>query len=90
MYPGEFDISEWTKEKQIETIKTPMRKYLSWAYYSGLIPYWSMIDSNLSDSDLRGSDLSGSNLSDSVFYYSRFTMFPEGFDPKERGGLLVE
>ena len=39
---GQVAKIEWTRESQIELLKTPMRKYLGWAHYVGLLPLWTL------------------------------------------------
>jgi uncharacterized protein YjbI with pentapeptide repeats len=63
---------DWTLEKQIELLKSPLGKYVGWAWNAGLIPLWSMggadlsgadlRSANLRSADLRSADLSGANL----------------------------
>jgi uncharacterized protein YjbI with pentapeptide repeats len=54
---------EWTLEKQIETLKGPLGKYVFWAVSRKLIPLWSMGDgTDLSRANLYGADLSRANL----------------------------
>jgi uncharacterized protein YjbI with pentapeptide repeats len=58
IYKGKASI-DWTVEKQIEIFKTPLGKYVGWAYQNDIIPLWSM-----RDADLYGADLYGANLCD--------------------------
>lgn len=56
---GDKDVweGEWTKERQIQLMLTPVGKYIGWACQQGLLPLWEM-----SGADLRGANLSGANL----------------------------
>jgi len=49
---------EWTREKQIETLRSPLGKWLAWAWRVDLIPWWSMSWADLSRANLSGADLS--------------------------------
>ena len=62
-YFGEIAEQEWTREKQLEIINSPLRVYFGWAVNNGLIPIWSMSDANLSGADLSRAYLSRANLS---------------------------
>ena len=59
---GNVYEAEWTLEEQLRILKTPMRRWIGWAYRVGLIPLWSMSGANLSEADLSEADLSGANL----------------------------
>jgi hypothetical protein len=51
-----------------------------------------LADVDLSDTDLRGVDLSGANLSGAHLLGARYdaqTRWPEGFDPRASGAILV-
>lgn len=60
---GKVTNLDWTRESQIELLKKPMRKYIGWAYWVGLIPLWSMSGANLTGADLTGANLSEADLS---------------------------
>lgn len=66
LFPLGFNMSEWTRKKQIEIIKTPLRKYIAWAYYNNIIPLWSMRNANLRNADLSNAVLRGADLSNAV------------------------
>ena len=53
---------EWTRETQIELIKSPMRKHYGWAALKGLVPTWSMSGANLYGATLEGATLEGATL----------------------------
>ena len=60
---GDKAIIKWTLEAQLELIKSPMGRYLGWAFWSKLLPLWSMRYANLSGADLRSTNLSCADLS---------------------------
>jgi len=62
-FPQGFDLKNWTLEKQLEIIKSDLRKYFGWAVFNGIIPIWSMSRADLSRADLSGANLYGANLS---------------------------
>jgi hypothetical protein len=53
---------DWTPEKQIEILKSPLGKHLGWAFESKLIPLWSMARARLDGANLDGARLDGANL----------------------------
>ncbi len=73
-------ICEWTLEKQIELLKTDLRKWFGWAVENKLIPMWSMSGADLYRANLYGADLSGANLYRAIT--NEYTRFPDGFDRK--------
>ena len=54
---------EWTRNKQIELISTPLGIYLGWAFTKGLIPQWSMNGADLRHANLRYITLRAADLS---------------------------
>jgi hypothetical protein len=62
MFPDGFDLSDWTLEKQIEIIKSPLVKYIGWAHYHKVIPLWSMANANLANANLAYANLAYANL----------------------------
>ncbi len=48
---------DWTRDKQIELLKSPIGRWLGWAHQVGLIPWW-----NLNGASLTGASLDGANL----------------------------
>lgn len=65
-YPDGLE-TEWTLEDQLAILRTPLRRWLGWAWQEGLLPAWSMACMDLSgarldDADLRGAYLFGANL----------------------------
>ena len=68
-------VCEWTLEKQIELLKTDLRKWFGWAVNNKLLPMWSMFRADLSGANLYRADLSGANV-------NKYTIFPESFDRK--------
>jgi uncharacterized protein YjbI with pentapeptide repeats len=60
---GESVDADWTREKQLETLRGPLRRFLGWAWASSILPAWSMFRADLSGADLSGADLYRSNLS---------------------------
>ena len=142
-FPNGIDLKDWTVEKQIEVLKSDLRKYIGWAFVRGIIPLWSMQGAylegaylryaylggaNLRDANLRGANLGGANLGGAYLEganleganlgganlegaylggaylggaylegaylggakYDKYTIFPAGFDAKEKGAWLVE
>ena len=77
-FPDGIDLKDWTAEKQIEVLKSDLRKYIGWAFARGIIPLWSM----------QGANLEGAYLGGAI--YDKYTIFPVGFDAKEKGAWLVE
>ena len=76
-------VCEWTPEKQIELLKTDLRKWFGWAVFNKLLPEWSMSRADLSGANLSWANLSGANLSGANLYGATtdmYTVFPEGFD----------
>jgi uncharacterized protein YjbI with pentapeptide repeats len=61
-YPSGIAEIEWTRDDMIAMLKTPLRKWIGWAYYKSLLPYWSLHGANLSGADLIGANLLGANL----------------------------
>jgi len=47
----------WTREKQIEVIKSPLREHVGAAWRMGLVPMWSLRGVDLSRLNLREADL---------------------------------
>ena len=127
-FPDGIDLKDWTAEKQIEVLKSDLRKYIGWAFARGIIPLWSMQGANLGRANLGGSNLGRANLEDANLenanlenanlenanlggsnlgrsnlgranlegaylggaIYDKYTIFPVGFDAKEKGAWLVE
>ena len=63
-FPNGIDLKDWTVEKQIEVLKSDLRKYIGWAFVRGIIPLWSMQGANLEGAYLRYAYLGGANLRD--------------------------
>jgi uncharacterized protein YjbI with pentapeptide repeats len=64
LYPNGILEVEWTYETQIEMLKTsPLKQFFGWAYWTGIVPIFSMAEATLRGADLGGADLSGTNLS---------------------------
>ena len=61
-------VCEWTPEKQIELLKTDLRKWFGWAVSNKLLPVWSMSGANLTGANLTGANLSWANLSRADLY----------------------
>ena len=60
---GDKAIIKWTLDAQIELIKSPMGRYLGWAFWNKLLPLWSMSYADLSSADLRyANELTGAYL----------------------------
>jgi len=57
MGQGDSWTVEWTREKQIELMLTPVGKFIGWAYDEGLIPLWSMNGASLVGASLDGARL---------------------------------
>ena len=122
-FPDGIDLKDWTVEKQIEVLKSDLRKYIGWAFVRGIIPLWSMQGANLEGANLGGAYLGGANLGGANLggayleganleganlgganllranlegaylggaKYDKYTIFPAGFDAKEKGAWLVE
>ena len=137
-FPNGIDLKDWTVEKQIEVLKSDLRKYIGWAFVRGIIPLWSMQGANLEGANLGGAYLGGANLGGANLggaylgganleganlgganlegaylgganleganleganlegaylggaKYDKYTIFPAGFDAKEKGAWLVE
>jgi len=51
-FPDGIDLKDWTAEKQIEVLKSDLRKYIGWAFARGIIPLWSMQGANLGRANL--------------------------------------
>jgi uncharacterized protein YjbI with pentapeptide repeats len=60
---GDKAVIKWTLDAQLELIKSPMGRYLGWAFWNKLLPLWSMYSVNLSSANLSSADLSYANLS---------------------------
>ena len=142
-FPDGIDLKDWTAEKQIEVLKSDLRKYIGWAFARGIIPLWSMQGANLGRANLvranlysanlesanlvranlESANLENANLENANLYsanlesanlgganlgranlvranledaylggaiYDKYTIFPVGFDAKEKGAWLVE
>ena len=102
-FPNGIDLKDWTVEKQIEVLKSDLRKYIGWAFVRGIIPLWSMQGANLEGANLGGANLEGAYLGGAYLEganlegaylggakYDKYTIFPAGFDAKEKGAWLVE
>ena len=132
-FPDGIDLKDWTAEKQIEVLKSDLRKYIGWAFARGIIPLWSMqganlgranlVRANLYSANLESANLENANLENANLYsanlesanlgganlgranlvranledaylggaiYDKYTIFPVGFDAKEKGAWLVE
>ena len=102
-FPDGIDLKDWTAEKQIEVLKSDLRKYIGWAFARGIIPLWSMQGANLEGAYLgganlggaylEGANLEGANLEGAYLggaRYDEYTVFPLGFDAKGKGAWLVE
>ena len=63
-FPNGIDLKDWTVEKQIEVLKSDLRKYIGWAFVRGIIPLWSMQGAYLEGAYLRYAYLGGANLRD--------------------------
>ena len=87
-FPNGIDLKDWTVEKQIEVLKSDLRKYIGWAFVRGIIPLWSMQGANLLRANLGGAYLEGAYLEGAR--YDKYTVFPLGFDAKGKGAWLVE
>ena len=61
-FQGESATVEWTRDKQIELLRSPLGKWMPWAHRNGLIPWWPMRGADLQGADLRGADLRGAIL----------------------------
>jgi hypothetical protein len=61
LFPDGWE-GEWTLDKQLEIIRSPLRIFAGWAFKAGLVPMLSMQEVNLSMADLSGVDLHGANL----------------------------
>ena len=64
---GESGTVDWTRDKQVEMLQSPLKGYLVWAYRESLIPWWSMQFAdlqfaNLQSADLQFADLRSANL----------------------------
>jgi len=93
MFPDGFDLSEWTREKQIEIVKSDLRQFLGWAFSTGVVPLWSMQGASLDGANLDGASLFGASLFGASLNrakYSKYTVWPKGFDPAAAGARLVE
>lgn len=77
-----IDLKDWTVEKQIEVLRSDLRVYIGWAFERGIIPLWSMQGANLGGANLEGANLGGAK-------YDKYTIFPAGFDAKEKGAWIV-
>ena len=87
-FPDGIDLKDWTAEKQIEVLKSDLRKYIGWAFARGIIPLWSMQGANLGRANLVRANLEDAYLGGAI--YDKYTIFPVGFDAKEKGAWLVE
>ena len=67
---GDKAIIKWTLDAQIELIKSPMGRYLGWAFWNKLLPLWSMSYADLSSADLRYADLRYANLRSANLSYA--------------------
>jgi uncharacterized protein YjbI with pentapeptide repeats len=83
MFPDGFDRSDWTQEKQIEILKSPLGRYLGWAHVKGIVPVWSMQGANLEGAYLGRANLEGAR-------YTKYTAWPEGFNIKNSGAIFIE
>jgi len=61
-FGGDSATVEWTYERQLEVLKSPLRKYFSWAWQSRLLPMWCLRSANLSSADLSSANLSSADL----------------------------
>ena len=59
---GESAEVDWTPEKQIEILKTPLKQYIGWAFHMKLIPMWSMESADLRSANLQCADLQHADL----------------------------
>ena len=62
IYPSGIASIDWTRQTMIDMLKSPLRKWIGWAYKRCLLPYWSLCEADLSGADLRGADLSEADL----------------------------
>jgi uncharacterized protein YjbI with pentapeptide repeats len=62
MFPKGFNLKDWTYEKQIEVIKSPLREFIGWGFRNKIIPMYSMNDANLYNADLSYADLYNADL----------------------------
>jgi hypothetical protein len=65
---------EWTLDKQLEMIRSPLRIFADWAFKTRLVPMLSMEEVNLSMADLSGVDLHGANLTGRTCLGRTFTV----------------
>lgn len=59
---GESGTVDWTRDKQIELLKSPLGKFIVWAWSNDLLPLWNLSGANLSRANLSGANLYGANL----------------------------
>ena len=59
---GESASADWTPEKQLDVLRSPLGKYLGWAWGKNLLPMWRMGGAYLGGADLGGADLGGADL----------------------------
>ena len=53
-FGGDTAEVEWTREYQIEIVKSPLRRWIGWAWRHGIAPMWSMRGADLTGADLTG------------------------------------
>ena len=53
---------DWTAAAQLAAIKGPLRPYIGWVWFEGVLPAWSMRGANLTDANLRGAGLARAYL----------------------------
>ena len=59
---GESASVDWTPEKQLDVLRSPLGKYLGWAWGKNLLPMWRMGGADLGGADLGGAYLRGVDL----------------------------
>jgi len=90
-YPN--GLPDWTREAQIDAIKTNFRQWIGLAWRSGAIPKWSMYKADLAGIDLSWADLSktdmvGANLAGADLLLANLAGADLGWANLERARLV--
>ena len=59
---GTIATEDWTRDKQIEILLSPLGRFVGWAWEKGLLPMWSMNGASLYGANLNYASLNGANL----------------------------